>query len=159
MLYYDAARALLDQIAICMGGERCEYALFVSMGTPPAVCSSIATHFGSAERSDRDSSECLLVTDDILHVTITRCCNEPEVFNPVQEELDAKCFLDDLWRLKTCVACEVGAALDAFTESCTPVLESVRADNEREGGCYSAVLTISFTEVNCCPPPTPPPVP
>jgi hypothetical protein len=158
VLYYDAARALLDQIAICMGGERCEYALFVSMGTPPAVCSSIAAHFGGAT-SNRDSSECLLVTDDVLHVTITRCCVESEVFDPVREDLNAKCFLDDLWRLKNCIACEASAVLDPYTEGCSPVFESVRVDVEIEGGCYSATITLSFTEVNCCPPLTPPPVP
>lgn len=148
-MYYDALRALLDQIEVCFTG--CEYDTFVSMGIPPAVCNSIAAYFGEAIRSGTDSSECILVTDDTFYITITRCCAESEEFNSAAEEAEAKCFLEDLELLMQCLHCNIAAVMDPFTDDCSPIIDSIIADRVREGGCYSATITISFAQVNCCP--------
>lgn len=157
-MLYDAANALLAMIRVCMGGDACDYDTFVSLGAPPAVCNSIAAHWDYASRDDESSDDCQSVTDDNLMITITRCCGERETFDPAAEDADAKCFLEDLYIMKTCITCNASSALSPYTHA-NPKVEEIMFDDEKDGGCYSATIRISMSEMQCCPPPPPSPIP
>lgn len=157
-MYYDAAAALLAEIRTCMGGDSCDYAMYVSLGAPVAACNSIVAWWDHSSRDDDSSDECNLVMESRLIVGIIRCCGEREEFDPVAEDADAKCFLDDLFILKTCLACNAAMALEPYIH-CEPYVEDLAWDDEKEGGCYSAALSITMSEYQCCPPPIPPPIP
>lgn len=150
--------ALLQMIRSCMGGDSCDYNLFVSLGAPPAICNSIAAYIEEALHNGADSDMCNTVTDDIIVIMLTRCCGETEDFDPMAEDAEAKCFLRDLFALKTCLLCNIGDTLDPYTH-CHPTLDGIAFDGEREGGCYSAAIRISLSEISCCPPPIPPAIP
>lgn len=157
-MYYDMMNAILQMIRVCMGGDSCDYNLFVSLGAPPAICNSIAAYIEQAQRSEVDSDDCNTVTEDEIVILLTRCCGETEEFDPAAEDAEAKCFLRDLFTLKTCIECNLRDTLDPYTH-CAPQLDGIAFDSEREGGCYSAAIRISLSEISCCPPPEPPAIP
>lgn len=155
---YDALTALLAMIRDCMGGDACDYSLFVSLGVPPAECNSISAYLDEQVRTN-NSDDCFLVTDDTFYLVLTRCCNEQEVFDPIFEDEQAECFLHDLDALKTCLACNLKDTLGPFSPQCAPYIKRIGLDAEKRGGCYSAEIEIVMSDMNCCPPPTPPPIP
>ena len=158
-MYYAALAALRDMIKECLGDIACDYATFVSLGEPPAQCDSISVFMDSVSRDDTSSSTCQLITDDAFTVTMTKCCAEREEFDPTQEDLDAQCFLEDLYALKTCLDCNIADTLSEFTHDCGPDITRIEFDGEKQGGCYSASIHISMSEFNCCPDPVIPPDP
>jgi hypothetical protein len=148
-MYYEAASALLAEIRTCMGGEVCDYATFVSLGVPPAACNSISAFWELSSRNATDSSDCMTVFDHTLTVVITRCCGEDEEFDPLREDQEASCFLADTELLLNCLTCNAGSVLDSYV-NCAPEIGEVRFDAEKEGGCYAAAISISFSAMECC---------
>lgn len=151
---FELLSDLRDQIKECLEDLSCEYNFFVSLGIPPADCNSIAFWYDNSRRNRVDNGECTTsALDTEITITITRCCvtADAEVsFDFLQEEKDAKCFLDDLDALLACLSCNGSTLLEDYILSCGALITNVRLDNEKMGGCYSANITISFTEDICC---------
>lgn len=150
---YQLLSDLKDCIQTCFdpSGD-CNYAYFVSLGIPPADCSSIAVWLDSSRRNRSDNSECCTnIYDTNINVTITRCCMTTDAdieFNPTKEEQDAACFLDDLCKLRDCLSCG-GCDLSSYAMGCGLVVDDVRLDQEKMGMCYSATIALKITE-DCC---------
>lgn len=149
---YDLLRDLLDQIRACTFDQNasCTYTYYVSMGQPSADCNSIAAWLDMKDRSSVNPDCATAHMDVAIKLMITRCCTSldaQEQFDPTLEQKEAQCFLNDLDLLISCINCNLTAPEDM---SCGYVLSSVLTDNEREGGCYSATLSIDLTEEECC---------
>lgn len=145
---------LRDLIVACLG-DTCEYKVFISLGEPPADCNSIALWYSSSSRNRSDNSDCITqYLDSTLNITITRCCvtaDASPTFSPAQEQKDAECFYADFESLLTCLTCN--DILDDWITSCGANISSIRWDNSKSGGCYSATISLFFTEEICCPVP------
>lgn len=152
---FAALRALLDQIEECLV-DPCPYVTFVSRGLPPADCSSIAAWYGSSRRA-RDNQDCsTLLYDTTLNITVTHCCITPDgevAFDFAREEIEAQCFLENLMAIRECLSCNSSEVLAPYRLSCGALVENVSADLEARGGCYSATLSLSLLEEDCCPEP------
>lgn len=148
---YDVLKNLKECIQTCFddAGD-CRYSFFVSLGIPPAACSSIAVWADSSQRSRSDNPECCTnVYDTDIKITLTHCCLKTDLeteFNPVTADTDSQCFLNDICRLRECLSCE-GCTIPSL--GCGLIVERVEFDQETQGNCYSATITVSFTE-DCC---------
>lgn len=151
---FDTLSDLRDSVNECLSELSCEYSFFISLGRPPADCNSIAFWYDGSARNRSDNGDCRTnVYDTDLMITITRCCASVDAelaFNPVNEEKDAKCFLDDLSALRNCLSCASSDSLSSHIISCGMIVSEVKADQEKYGGCYSADITIRIVEDDCC---------
>ena len=147
---YDALRGLLDDIQACMDTE-CHYKTFVSLGIPPAECDSIAAWM-SYQRRTEDNSECQnAYFDHAVNLTLTRCCINTDAakeFSHASEQEDAQCFLRDIDALINCLTCESLANLES--SDCGSTIGEISYDLEKEGGCYSATITLNRLVIECC---------
>lgn len=151
---FDILDDLRNSVKDCLEGLSCEYMFFISLGKPPADCNSIAFWYDGSSRNRSDNGDCKTnVYDTDLTITITRCCTSTDAelnFNPIQEEKDARCFLEDLAALRACLSCDSSSALSSHILSCGLLVTSVNADQEKYGGCYSADITVRIVEDDCC---------
>lgn len=149
---YQILSDLRDCIQTCFDQSDCSYQFFVGLGVPPADCSSIAVWLDSSSRSRGDNSECCTeYYDTQINITITSCCNKADKsigFNPIVEEKDAECFLNDLCKLRDCLSCG-GCSLGQHSISCGLVVDRIDLDMEVHGTCYSATISTTIVE-NCC---------
>lgn len=147
---YEILSSLKDCLQTCFDPDsNCAYQFFVSLGIPPAECNSIAVWLESSQRARSDNSECCTsIFNTDINITLTRCCGEREVFDPKAEDKDAECFLNDLCRLRDCLSCG-SCVLADYDLGCGGLISEVRMDMEKQGGCYSATLTLGITE-DCC---------
>lgn len=124
----------------------------VSLGIPPAECNSIAAWYGSSSRS-RENSDCSSeLQDQIINLTLTRCCASSDSgieFDTYKEEAEAKCFLNDLDKLLNCLNCDKPLLGDS-TMACAALIERVDMDIQKSGGCYSATVSLSHQTQICC---------
>jgi hypothetical protein len=149
---YQILSDLKDCIQTCFDQSDCNYQFLVSLGFPPADCSTIAVWLDSSARSRGDNPDCCTdIYDTQINITITRCCMSADGqidYNPTVEEQDAQCFLDDLCKLRNCLGCN-GCELQDHTISCGLVVNRVELDRTKQGGCYSATISTTIVE-NCC---------
>lgn len=143
---------LRDHIKECL--DPCEYKVFTSLGRPQAECNSIGIWYEGSRRNRADNTDCATrVFDTEIMVTLTRCCVAADAsidFDFAQEEKDALCFHDDLSTLLACLSCSSETLLANYIISCGTLIESVRVDQEKMGGCYSADIRLSIVDDICC---------
>lgn len=147
---YQLLSDLKDCLQDCFEQTDCGYSFLISMGIPPADCSTIALWLDSSRRNRSDNNECCTsVYDTQINITITRCClvsARGEVWNPLLEEQDMECFLADICRLRECLSCN-GCTIPGI--GCGLQVLDVSFDREVQGGCYSATISVNVVE-DCC---------
>lgn len=154
MSLYTISALILSEIQLCLVDNTCKYDYFVSMGEPPADCSSISTYYLGSNIIDKNANPCIKTRIDKFEVMITRCCMEQNPnFDPVVEDRNAKCFLDDYEIILDCLVCNINDALAQYNINCK--LNNVRGsgtDRAPMGGCYSGSINIEIERfIGCCP--------
>ena len=156
MIRNSVAADILAQIQACLP-DTCSYKLFRSRGLPPADCNTIAFAWSDrhpeSEQGCRGMTPCDRVVDQRFTLVLTKCCDgiDGHDFFPTQlEDDETVCFENDLQLLEECIECGDWSQLGLDHGINSIELESTRRDNETEGGCMTAYLTVLIVANECC---------
>ena len=154
MSVYTISGIILSEIQSCFDDVTCDYKYFVSVGEPPADCSTITAHHTGSVLNDRKAGTCLVTRRDSFEVMITRCCMKlSEEFDPAVEDENARCFYNDYDEILSCLVCGLGDALSAFSTNCKLLkVRSSSFDRAPMGGCFTGYIRIEIERFEgCCP--------
>lgn len=156
--------ALLSNVLVIAGqcldlsAPTCEYEVFVGLGDPPQDCSVLSARYLGGRLTGADFGKCILPVEEEFEIILTRCCltNTGEEFDPVKEDNDARCFLDDFGTLFECLACYITSEVIADNSCRDPFIRVFDLDDTVRGNCYTGRIRFGFTKsISCCEIPTP----
>lgn len=151
MTLVDVLDATLDEAVRCIGNTSCEYVASVVLGPPPEGCNMLTAYYASSQMRGALPG-CIHTIDNTIVVQLTRCCahDAQEDFDWVAEAREAACWHRDFWQLFTCLTCTIQDVLEPWVTSCDTIEIEASAPHEREGGCYSGYIYISYKTAPCC---------
>lgn len=147
----DVLDAALDEAVRCIGDTSCEYIHAITLGPPPEECNTLAAFYNrtAAKRRITGCSQTLTTT---ITLQLTRCCNFDAIqdFDWESEVREAACWNRDFWQLLACLSCTISTVLEQWVTSCDDVEIYAEAPHEREGGCFSGYIHITYPTSPCC---------
>ena len=150
--------AILDAITLLVSDclDPCDYTIVRGQGASPLEGCNIISIYPMQSVLTNPGNKCNHVVEDRVVISVTRCCDTIDgapQWDAAREELEALCQQQTVADLETCLECELVSALKGISlcPEDNAYLENVVWDSMRQGGCYSATLTVRFMRQRCCP--------